>query len=718
MQSNESILMKKNIRNYLILLLLQFATPMVFAQQDTLKTSVEETIFEDLVITGQHNPQSINKSIYEVKVINREMIDRLAGNNLADVLNQTLNINITPNSGTGKSSVGMFGLSAAYFKILVDNVPLINDEDFGSRADLTQINLDDIERIEIVEGAMGVDYGTNAMAGVINIITKKRMSHKWLISPTLQEESIGKEYNWNTKGRHVQTLKVAHQFTDKLYFETTYSRNDFKGHWNGRKGEKYLVNDSLRGYEWFPKTQNVAKGTLSYRGEDYSVYFKTEYFNEHTHNYNQVVHFVENPQTAISLPYAIDKIFHTERFYNVLNSNGTLKDWFRFDVSLSFQKQTRDLEQYKYFIRQDRKEDVVRNEYESRGVWYSKGMFSNFIKHKKIDMQLGYEVSEINGFTSVFANQLLTAPVSRKVGSYDFFGSTEFNLADSFSLRTGYRWITSNMFDSQHQYSISAKYVFPKQYELRAIIGNSVRLPSFDELFTYFVDVNHSIRGNLDLQPEKGFSAFLHFKKVYEWDEITYNTKISVGMLNVDNRIDLMTVNTTPLEYQYINANQYRNHSFAYTSDFSYKQLQVNLGLIYNGTALSLTPEEKANDFFYAFNTNLNIAYTLPKYGTTFSIFYKYNGAFEQYRQETDPVTRENKIIKGRIDPIQWMDATVRKNFYNDRLEITLGVRNIFDITSIRNTTQAATAHTSASTSMLMGYGRSYFAKVIYKFKI
>src|SRR5690606_22123956 len=106
--------------------------------------------------------------------------------------------------------MGMFGFSSSYFKILVDNIPLVNDEDFGSNADLTQINLDDIERIEIVEGAMGVDYGANASAGIVNIITKKRMLHRWEITPMIQEETIGDEYNFNTKGRHIQALKVAH----------------------------------------------------------------------------------------------------------------------------------------------------------------------------------------------------------------------------------------------------------------------------------------------------------------------------------------------------------------------------------------------------------------------------------------------------------------------------------------------------------------------------
>ena len=78
------------------------------AQQDSLYIDFEEEgELEELVITGQYNPQAVNKAIYEVRVISREQIDRLAGNNVADVLNRSLNINVLPSSGSGKSRIGM-----------------------------------------------------------------------------------------------------------------------------------------------------------------------------------------------------------------------------------------------------------------------------------------------------------------------------------------------------------------------------------------------------------------------------------------------------------------------------------------------------------------------------------------------------------------------------------------------------------------------------------
>src|SRR5690606_11746595 len=75
-------------------------------------TKIEK--LDEVVVTGQHNPQSVQKSVFEVKVISRRDIERQAGNNLADVLNNTLNLNIIPDTGTGKSGVSLFGLDSQY----------------------------------------------------------------------------------------------------------------------------------------------------------------------------------------------------------------------------------------------------------------------------------------------------------------------------------------------------------------------------------------------------------------------------------------------------------------------------------------------------------------------------------------------------------------------------------------------------------------------------
>ena len=149
---------------------------------------------EEVVVSGQIEPQSVKKSVKNVQVITKEQIKGVGATHLGEVLNQYVNLNILPDEGSGKQKISLYGLGANYFKVFVDNVPLVSEDGLGVNTDLSQINVDDIERIEIVEGAMGVTHGANAVTGIMNIITKKKATNKWDITYSLQEETLSREY--------------------------------------------------------------------------------------------------------------------------------------------------------------------------------------------------------------------------------------------------------------------------------------------------------------------------------------------------------------------------------------------------------------------------------------------------------------------------------------------------------------------------------------------
>lgn len=702
----------------LITSLIVFFSIAVSAQDQPIQDDeLEETILEEIVVTGQYNPQAVNKSIYEVKVISREMIDKQAGNNLADVLNQSLNLNIRPSNSTGKSGVEMFGLDSQYFKILVDNIPLLNDEGLGNNTDLTQINLDDIERIEIVEGSMGVEYGANAIAGIINVITKKSSVHKWQISPSIHEETIGDEYNLNTKGRHIQSLKIGHQIREDLYANVTFSRNDFKGYWNDHLGKTHLLDDNLRGYDWLPKIQNSVKFVLNFKKENYRLYYKFDFFDESTSKYNERVLVNAQPETQTSQPTANDQIFNTQRFYHHLNASGNLKELFNYDVSFSFQKQVRSVENYQYRIRLDEKFNTQNFDYESRDGFYSKGLFSNFLNSEKIDFQLGYEMSEINGFASSISGDFNAENISKRLGSYDVFGSTEINVNSKFSFRPGVRVMFSSQFDTQQAISLSTKYSFTKDFDIRLIAGTSPRVPNYDELYSYFVDVNHNVQGNANLNPENGKSAFIHLRKKHNFNTIQSESKLSGWLIDVSDRIELIIVNSMPLEYKFMNIDTYKTRGVSYNNHLKYNDFSGNIGITYAGMAKEMTENNGGDDFLYAMQFNLNGSYTFPKTKTTISAFYKYNGSMYQYIQSTD-IAQNVSFVKGKREAFSWLDASVKQNFLSDKLEVTLGARNLLNVVDVSSNIEQSDAHTVGSGNLNLGYGRSFFFKLVYNLNI
>src|SRR5690606_38524183 len=199
----------KKFRGLLALVIM--TSQFIQAQEDAIQDSAQFVNLESVVITGQYTAQSVDKSLYQVEIISADDIKNQAGNTIADVLNQNLNLKIDQNPGSGDSTINLMGFSGDYVKVLIDNIPLVSDSGFGNNIDLTKINLDNVERIEIVKGAMGVDYGSNALAGIINIITKKSAKYDWKINFLVQEETVGKEYDWyedggieKGKGRHIQ----------------------------------------------------------------------------------------------------------------------------------------------------------------------------------------------------------------------------------------------------------------------------------------------------------------------------------------------------------------------------------------------------------------------------------------------------------------------------------------------------------------------------------
>ena len=137
----------------------------------SMKPKIQE--MNEVVVTAQYSPQRVDKSIYKVKVINSLQIEQKAANNLTDLLSSELNIRISQDGALG-TSMSLQGLSGENVKFLVDGVPVIGR--MNGNIDISQLNLYNVDHIEVIEGPMSVVYGSNALAGVINIITKENKS--------------------------------------------------------------------------------------------------------------------------------------------------------------------------------------------------------------------------------------------------------------------------------------------------------------------------------------------------------------------------------------------------------------------------------------------------------------------------------------------------------------------------------------------------------------
>jgi outer membrane receptor for ferrienterochelin and colicins len=107
--------------NKTITLLACFVTINAIAQEDSTKSKM----LSDVVVTGQYKPQSVKNSVYQVRTISKEIIQKLGAAKIEDVLGKQINFRFSQDVSTGGSGITMLGLKGQNIKILLDGLPVL-----------------------------------------------------------------------------------------------------------------------------------------------------------------------------------------------------------------------------------------------------------------------------------------------------------------------------------------------------------------------------------------------------------------------------------------------------------------------------------------------------------------------------------------------------------------------------------------------------------------
>ncbi|MEO6327544.1 MAG: TonB-dependent receptor [Ginsengibacter sp.] len=208
-------------------------------QEDSTKT------LDRVVITATKYPTKQSDTGKLVSVVTREQIEKSAGKDLAQVLNEQTGLTVSGSySNPGKDkSVFFRGASSNYTLILLDGVPLNDPSGTGGTFDIRLIPLEEIERIEILKGSQSTLYGSNAIAGVINIISKKptstQLTGNGLLSygsyntfkgnANLSRKAKALEYNLNYEYFNTKGISEAKDITGNGNFDKDgFNRQSFQ----------------------------------------------------------------------------------------------------------------------------------------------------------------------------------------------------------------------------------------------------------------------------------------------------------------------------------------------------------------------------------------------------------------------------------------------------------------------------------------------------------
>ncbi len=182
------------------------------------KDTVSKTM-DEVVVTANKFPQKLSGTGKVITVITRDQIMQSGGKDLSQLFNEQAGIVVSgANSNPGKDkSLFLRGATDKYTLILLDGVPLNDPSGVGGSFDLRLLSLDNVERIEILKGSQSTLYGSNAVAGVINIISRKATSERPQLKGLL---TYGSYNSFKGNANISQKTKVLEYDLNYAYFRT------------------------------------------------------------------------------------------------------------------------------------------------------------------------------------------------------------------------------------------------------------------------------------------------------------------------------------------------------------------------------------------------------------------------------------------------------------------------------------------------------------------
>jgi vitamin B12 transporter len=240
------------VRAFALVLLVSFLHAPCFAQDPVRSTStaLDETVpAEPVVVSATRFDIPLDLSPASVSVVDSQDIDQKQIERVSDALREVPGLNVVQTGTPGQlTSVFMRGLPSEDMQVLLDGIPI--NQGLAGQFDFANLTTDDIDRIEIVRGPQSTVYGPHALAGVVQIFTKRGIG-----TPGLTLSSEGGTY-----GTSRETLQSDGKI-DNFDYSIAASRLDTD---NLRANNEYRNTSGITDVGWSPNEQLRIGGLLTY----------------------------------------------------------------------------------------------------------------------------------------------------------------------------------------------------------------------------------------------------------------------------------------------------------------------------------------------------------------------------------------------------------------------------------------------------------------------
>ena len=607
------------------------------AQTDSVRT------IDEVIITANRFPQKQLNTGKVMTVITQREIASSPYQSLAEILNRQVGLSIVGSNNSPGTNMDIYvrGAATGNALILLNGNPIFDPSTIRSTFDINFIPLSTIERIEILKGGQSTIYGSDAMAGVINIITKTQTKGKRQSNLEFSNASYGTlSANANTMGsiKNLQYMVGYQQMkstgfssaidsTGKNAFDKDGMRQQAANFWLGS-----LINKHLKwhlGGNW-SKYKNDLDETAYEDAKDFTVK------NQNLNVSGGITHTMKSGEMHVNY-----------------NFNSAVRNYL--DDSLFLNGFT----------------NFMQSDYTGRSSfaeWYG-----NFKLHKNITLfssidhkwqntdQYYFSTSSYGDYSSKLSSD------SAKINISSISSSLVYNNDKGLNIEFGGRLNAHSMYGKNFTYTFNPSFVLNNKWKFAFNLSSAFKAPTLYQLYDGF-------SGQPNLKPET-----------------STNKEVAVSYLGIENlvtRIVGFERNTkNGIDYDYIHYKYYNYNSKTEKGievDANYIQKKWSTSINYTFVTGNLTAQNFIyNPSSYGYDAKGDTTYAyltrIPKNTLNISFSYQINQQFQ--------ISLFQKIVDKRFEP-QYMSAPIEmpgfqltdlhlQYLLNKHITFTAGLKNI-----------------------------------------
>ena len=600
-------------------------------------------LLDEVVITATKFPLKTSATGKVLNVITQEELQKAGGRDITQLITEKTGVYINGfNSNIGKDkSVYVRGANPAFTLITIDGIPVYDASGIGGNFDLRNMAIDNVERIEILKGSQSTLYGSDAIAGVINIITKKGGTKALGVNGLAS-------YGSNNTFRGNMGVNGT---KDKIDYSVNYSNTTTKG-----INETISVNGDRDGYN-----QNSIQANIGFKPTN-KVYLQPffrytqvngdidqgAFTDEQDYTYKQ-------KSTQLGIKSAVDlKIGKL----NILYSHNIIDRVF-IDDSI---KSRNGFDAY------------------SKGAYKGKEhyieAFAGIDLNKTVKLTVGGDFRASNsdqlynsiGFFGPFKTAL--GKDSLKQNQVGLYVAATIATQKGFNIEFGNRLNIHSEYGSNYVFNINPSYLINNKVKLFTNLSSGYRVPSLYQLYSEY--------GNKQLKPEASLNTELgvqYFSKNNQFNArvVYYNRTIKDVMF--------FYFNSTTFQAQYINQDKQKDNGLELEAAYTGVK-NLSLKGFFNfvdGNISTKTGAGKDTTFFNLLRRpktsfGLNIGYQVTKQlyvSTNIAAFGKREDAyFDNTTFTTKYVTLQNYAL---------LNLYTQYSFNKNKVTVFVDVRNILD---------------------------------------